>query len=158
MTSAGAEEEEEEGHDVAVAEINPTTPTSQPPPTKSCLSRHNSTHQSIKKKVNISNRAEIIEPDPLPLLVLANQNQGSLLDDDEVFSDSLPPPKRESMCAPYIEGDLVSETVAFVHGLPAWFDDERLNEMYDGYSLSHPGPDLVFTQYLNLFKATRSGP
>ncbi|KAH8240955.1 hypothetical protein KR026_008822 [Drosophila bipectinata] len=127
MTSAGAEEEEE--NEVAVAEINPTTPSSQPPPTKSCLSRHNSTHQSIKKKVNISNRAEIIEPDPLPLLVLASQNQGSLLDDDEVFSDSLPPPKRESMCAPYIEGDLVSETVAFVHGLPAWFDDERLNEI-----------------------------
>ncbi|EDV31056.1 uncharacterized protein Dana_GF14733, isoform A [Drosophila ananassae] len=124
MTSAVAEEE---GHHVTVAEI---TPTSQPPPTKSCLSRHNSTHQSIKKKVNISNRAEIIEPeDPLPLLVLASQNQGSLLDDDEVFSDSLPPPKRESMCAPYIEGDLVSETVAFVHGLPAWFDDERLNEI-----------------------------
>ncbi|KAH8298191.1 hypothetical protein KR018_010572 [Drosophila ironensis] len=129
MTSAGAEEEEEATDVVGPAEVTPTTPPPQPPPTRSCLSRHNSTHQSIKKKVNISNRAEIIEPDPLPLLVLASQNQGSLLDDDEVFSDSLPPPKRESMCAPYIEGDLVSETVAFVHGLPAWFDDERLNEI-----------------------------
>ncbi|KAH8279787.1 hypothetical protein KR054_005590 [Drosophila jambulina] len=125
MTSAGADEED----DVVVAAVTATTPPPQPPPTKSCLSRHNSTHQSIKKKVNISNRAEIIEPEPLSLLVIASQNQGSLLDDDEVFSDSLPPPKRESMCAPYIEGDLVSETLAFAHGLPSWFDDERLNEI-----------------------------
>ncbi|XP_041449750.1 adenylyl cyclase-associated protein 1 isoform X2 [Drosophila obscura] len=128
MTSAGAEDED----DVAVATVTPTTPPPQPPPTKSCLSRHNSTHQSIKKKVNISNRAEIIEPEPLPPLQLANHNNnGSLADDDEVFSDSLPPPKRESMCAPYIEGDLVSETrpLAFAHGLPVWFEDERLNEM-----------------------------
>uniref|UniRef100_A0A6P4EFF4 Adenylyl cyclase-associated protein 1 isoform X3 n=1 Tax=Drosophila rhopaloa TaxID=1041015 RepID=A0A6P4EFF4_DRORH len=126
MTSADAEE----SGDVVVAAVTPTTPPPQPPPTKSCLSRHNSTHQSIKKKVNISNRAEIIEPDdPLPLLLLASQNQNSLLDDDEVFSDSLPPPKRESMCAPYIEGDVVSETLFFAHGLPSWFDDERLNEI-----------------------------
>ncbi|XP_032591799.1 adenylyl cyclase-associated protein 1 isoform X1 [Drosophila grimshawi] len=100
-------------------------------PTKSCLSRHNSTHHSIKKKVNISTRAEIIEPDT-SLLLLANHcnnnNNGSLGDDDEVFSDSLPPPKRESMCAPYIEGDMLPETLAFAHGLPSWFDDERLNE------------------------------
>lgn len=106
---------------------------SQTPPTKSCLSRHNSTHHSIKKKVNISNRAEIIEPEPSPisLLLLANHNNNnsSLADDDEVFSDSLPPPKRESMCAPYIEGELLPETLVFAHGLPAWFDDERLNEM-----------------------------
>jgi len=127
MTSGDAEEADEV---VVVATVTPTTPPPQPPPTKSCLSRHNSTHQSIKKKVNISNRAEIIEPDPLPLLLLASQNQGSLLDDDEVFSDSLPPPKRESMCAPYIEGDVVSETLFFAHGLPSWFDDERLNDMY----------------------------
>ncbi|KAH8351994.1 hypothetical protein KR084_001044 [Drosophila pseudotakahashii] len=126
MTSGEAEEADEV---VVVAAVTPTTPPPQPPPTKSCLSRHNSAHQSIKKKVNISNRAEIIEPDPLPLLLLANQNQSSLLDDDEVFSDSLPPPKRESMCAPYIEGDVVSETLFFAHGLPSWFDDERLNEL-----------------------------
>ncbi|XP_017130241.1 adenylyl cyclase-associated protein 1 isoform X1 [Drosophila elegans] len=129
MTSGDAEESDDVV--VAAAEVTPTTPPPpQPPPTKSCLSRHNSTHQSIKKKVNISNRAEIIEPDPLPLLLLASQNQNSLLDDDEVFSDSLPPPKRESMCAPYIEGgDVVSETLFFAHGLPSWFDDERLNEI-----------------------------
>jgi len=84
--------------------------------------------------VNISNRAEIIEPDPLPLLLLASQNQSSLLDDDEVFSDSLPPPKRESMCAPYLEGDVVSENLFFAHGLPSWFEDERLNEMYEALS------------------------
>ncbi|EDX03303.1 GD22924 [Drosophila simulans] len=126
MTSGDAEEADEV---VVVGTVTPTTPPPQPPPTKSCLSRHNSTHQSIKKKVNISNRAEIIEPDPLPLLLLASQNQGSLLDDDEVFSDSLPPPKRESMCAPYIEGDVVSETLFFAHGLPSWFDDERLNDI-----------------------------
>ncbi|SPP79922.1 adenylyl cyclase-associated protein 1 isoform X1 [Drosophila guanche] len=128
MTSAGVEDED----DVVVATVTPTTPPPQPPPTKSCLSRHNSTHQSIKKKVNISNRAEIIEPEPeLPPLGMHNHNNnnGSLADDDEVFSDSLPPPKRESMCAPYIEGDLVSETLAFAHGLPVWFEDERLNEM-----------------------------
>ncbi|KAH8263502.1 hypothetical protein KR044_010003 [Drosophila immigrans] len=106
-------------------------PQQQPQPTKSCLSRHNSTHQSIKKKVNISNRAEIIEPEPTSLLLLANHNNNnsSLADDDEVFSDSLPPPKRESMCAPYIEGELLPETLVFAHGLPAWFDDERLNEI-----------------------------
>lgn len=138
MTSAGADEDD-------VGEVAmPMQPTqqqqqqepakpSQTPPTKSCLSRHNSTHHSIKKKVNISNRAEIIEPEPSPisLLLLANHNNNnsSLADDDEVFSDSLPPPKRESMCAPYIEGELLPETLVFAHGLPAWFDDERLNEM-----------------------------
>nr|XP_016945012.1 adenylyl cyclase-associated protein 1 isoform X1 [Drosophila suzukii] len=126
MTSGDAEEADEV---VVAAAVTPTTPPPQPPPTKSCLSRHNSTHQSIKKKVNISNRAEIIEPDPLPLLLLASQNQSSLLDDDEVFSDSLPPPKRESMCAPYLEGDVVSENLFFAHGLPSWFEDERLNEI-----------------------------
>lgn len=107
--------------------------SSQTPPTKSCLSRHNSTHHSIKKKVNISNRAEIIEPEPSPisLLLLENHNNNNnlLIDDDEVFSDSLPPPKRESMCAPYIDADLLPETLIFAHGLPSWFDDERLNEM-----------------------------
>ncbi|XP_068140422.1 adenylyl cyclase-associated protein 1 isoform X1 [Drosophila tropicalis] len=141
MTSAG--DDDDNHHDQSNHNVNedsigsltkqatPPLPSVVAPPTKSCLSRHNSTHHSIKKKVNISNRAEIIEPDPLPLLLLANQNNNnnSLLDDDEVFSDSLPPPKRESMCAPYIEGDLISETLAFAHGLPAWFDDERLNEI-----------------------------
>ncbi|KAH8413198.1 hypothetical protein KR009_008736 [Drosophila setifemur] len=123
MTSNGTEEEDE----VVVPAMAATTPPPQPTRTKSCLSRNNSTHQSIKKKVNISNRAEIIEPDPLPHDFV--NHQSSLLDDDEVFSDSLPPPKRENMCAPYIEGHFLSETVAFAHGLPAWFDDERLNEL-----------------------------
>ncbi|XP_036343505.1 uncharacterized protein LOC118752733 [Rhagoletis pomonella] len=96
-------------------------------PVKSCLSRHNSTHTSIKKKVNISSHTEIIEPDPLPPppydpIALA-------VDDDDVFSDSLPPPKRESMCAPYIEPSEVPETAAYAHGLPEWFNDERINDI-----------------------------
>ncbi|XP_030383047.1 uncharacterized protein LOC115630570 [Scaptodrosophila lebanonensis] len=126
MTSATPEDEDAVA--VSSAVVSDTEPicSHKTAPTKSCLSRHNSTHHSIKKKVNISTRAEIIEPEPLPPLLISN----SIADDDEVFSDSLPPPKRESMCAPYIEGDTVSETFAFTHGLPAWFDDERLNEMY----------------------------
>lgn len=98
-------------------------------PPKSCLSRHNSTHTSIKKKVNICNHAEIIEPDPLPP---PPYDHPSLADDDDVFSDSLPPPKRESMCAPYIERYDDPETLAaFAHGLPEWFNDERINDMYE---------------------------
>ncbi|KAH8411859.1 hypothetical protein KR222_000157, partial [Zaprionus bogoriensis] len=140
MTSAGADEDDAlaaaatQQHQQQQQEVT-TQPAPAPPPTKSCLSRHNSTHHSIKKKVNISTRAEIIEPEPSPTsLLLAhhnhnNNNNSSLVDDDEVFSDSLPPPKRESMCAPYIDAELLPETLAFAHGLPAWFDDERLNEI-----------------------------
>ncbi|KAM8717247.1 hypothetical protein ACLKA7_004019 [Drosophila subpalustris] len=138
MTSAGTDDDDTDavgaGFEAAVAAPpQQQQQQQQPQPTKSCLSRHNSTHQSIKKKVNISTRAEIIEPEPSPtsLLLLANHNNNnnSLADDDEVFSDSLPPPKRESMCAPYIEGELLPETLVFAHGLPSWFDDERLNEI-----------------------------
>ncbi|XP_037958804.1 uncharacterized protein LOC119688193 [Teleopsis dalmanni] len=94
---------------------------------KSCLSRHNSTHTSIKKKVNISTHAEIIEPDPLPP---PHYDHASLGDDDDVFSDSLPPPKRESMCAPYIEpNNKIQDTVVFAHGLPEWFNDERIHDI-----------------------------
>ncbi|XP_053960938.1 uncharacterized protein LOC128865051 isoform X1 [Anastrepha ludens] len=96
-------------------------------PVKSCLSRHNSMHTSIKKKVNISTQAEIIEPDPLPP---HPYDPASLtVDDDDVFSDSLPPPKRESMCAPYIEPSEIPESVAYGHGLPDWFNDERINDI-----------------------------
>lgn len=106
---------------------------------KSCLSRHNSTHTSIKKRVNISVHTEIIEPDPLlPILVAATNNSNSTPsvgdDEDDVFSDSVPPPKRESMCAPYLErdvdyDDVVTETLAYAHGLPEWFNDERINDV-----------------------------
>uniref|UniRef100_A0A0K8U322 Uncharacterized protein n=1 Tax=Bactrocera latifrons TaxID=174628 RepID=A0A0K8U322_BACLA len=96
-------------------------------PVKSCLSRHNSMHTSIKKKVNISTQAEIIEPDPAPQS--PHEPVSSNVDDDDVFSDSLPPPKRESMCAPYIEQTDVPELVAYAHGLPEWFNDERINEI-----------------------------
>lgn len=112
---------------------NNTSP--QPPPTKSCLSRHNSTHTSVKKRVNISVHAEIIEPEPLPLPPLPTYQTASVGDEeDDVFSDSLPPPKRDSMCAPYIErdddnDDIASESLAYAHGLPEWFNDERINDM-----------------------------
>ncbi|XP_049318096.1 uncharacterized protein LOC105229330 isoform X1 [Bactrocera dorsalis] len=96
-------------------------------PVKSCLSRHNSIHTSIKKKVNISTQAEIIEPDPVPQS--PHEPVSSTVDDDDVFSDSLPPPKRESMCAPYIEQTDIPELVAYAHGLPEWFNDERINEI-----------------------------
>lgn len=100
---------------------------------KSCLSRHNSTHTSIKKRVNISVHTEIIEPDPLLTIILPMTcSIGD--EEDDVFSDSVPPPKRESMCAPYLERDIdnddvVSETLAYAHGLPEWFNDERINDV-----------------------------
>ncbi|XP_037816485.1 uncharacterized protein LOC119606901 isoform X1 [Lucilia sericata] len=100
---------------------------------KSCLSRHNSTHTSIKKRVNISVHTEIIEPDPLlPILVPITSSVGD--EEDDVFSDSVPPPKRESMCAPYLERDIdnddvVTESLAYAHGLPEWFNDERINDV-----------------------------
>lgn len=55
-------------------------------------------------------------------------------EEDDVFSDSVPPPKRESMCAPYLERDIdndddVTETLAYAHGLPEWFNDERINDV-----------------------------
>lgn len=96
-------------------------------PVKSCLSRHNSMHTSIKKKVNIMTQAEIIEPDPVPQS--PHDPVSSTVDDDDVFSDSLPPPKRESMCAPYIEQSEIPELLAYAHGLPEWFNDERINEI-----------------------------
>uniref|UniRef100_A0A1A9Z5Y6 Uncharacterized protein n=1 Tax=Glossina pallidipes TaxID=7398 RepID=A0A1A9Z5Y6_GLOPL len=100
---------------------------------KSCLSRHNSSHISIKKRVNISTHAEIIEPDPLMPILLHSASLGD--DEDEVFSDSMPPPKRDSMCAPYIErlvdddDDLIAESLAYCHGLPEWFNNERINDV-----------------------------
>uniref|UniRef100_A0A1A9WUC6 Adenylyl cyclase-associated protein n=1 Tax=Glossina brevipalpis TaxID=37001 RepID=A0A1A9WUC6_9MUSC len=98
---------------------------------KSCLSRHNSAHILIKKRVNISTHAEIIEPDPLMLALLHSASLGD--DEDEVFSDSMPPPKRDSMCAPYIErlsdDDLIAESLAYSHGLPEWFNNERINDV-----------------------------
>lgn len=100
---------------------------------KSCLSRHNSTHTSIKKRVNISVHTEIIETDPSPTCVLPNRTSAGD-EEDDVFSDSLPPPKRESMCAPYLErdiesDDLITETLAYSHGLPEWFNNERINDV-----------------------------
>ncbi|KNC31171.1 hypothetical protein FF38_14273 [Lucilia cuprina] len=100
---------------------------------KSCLSRHNSTHTSIKKRVNISVHTEIIEPDPLlPIIVPITSSVGD--EEDDVFSDSVPPPKRESMCAPYLERDIdnddvVTESLAYAHGLPEWFNNERINDV-----------------------------
>ncbi|KAL9923351.1 adenylyl cyclase-associated protein 1 isoform 1-T4 [Glossina fuscipes fuscipes] len=99
---------------------------------KSCLSRHNSGHISIKKRVNISTHAEIIEPDPLMPVLLHSASLGD--DEDDVFSDSMPPPKRDSMCAPYIErladdDDLIAESLAYCHGLPEWFNNERINDV-----------------------------
>lgn len=100
---------------------------------KSCLSRHNSTHTSIKKRVNISVHTEIIEADPLPPCILPTRSSVGD-EEDDVFSDSLPPPKRESMCAPYLErdienDDLIIETLAYSHGLPEWFNNERINDV-----------------------------
>lgn len=114
-----------------IESVNADVTTSSGHP-KSCLSRHNSTHTSIKKRVNISTHAEIIEPEPLPPLLVKSASLGD--DEDDVFSDSLPPPKRDSMCAPYIERDddihdVVSDTLAYSHGLPEWFNDERINDM-----------------------------
>ncbi|KAM7352016.1 adenylyl cyclase-associated protein 1 [Cochliomyia hominivorax] len=118
--------------DINANSTNTTTNAKNGKP-KSCLSRHNSTHTSIKKRVNISVHTEIIEPDPLlPILVPTTSSVGD--DEDDVFSDSVPPPKRESMCAPYLERDIdyddvVTETLAYAHGLPEWFNDERINDV-----------------------------
>ncbi|XP_067625072.1 uncharacterized protein capt isoform X2 [Eurosta solidaginis] len=113
--------------DLTIGLLNDGEATAGTTPVKSCLSRHNSTHTSMKKKVNISNYAEIIEPDPLSQPPYDPISLGA--DDDDVFSDSLPPPKRESMCAPYIENSDVPETAAYAHGLPEWFNDERINDI-----------------------------
>lgn len=82
---------------------------------ESCLSRRSSSKSSIKKKVAYNDSTEIIPPPEYSPM-------GN--DDDEVFSDSIPPKlPRGNMCAPYAtkRGSLPG-----LVALPDWFAEDRL--------------------------------
>ena len=78
---------------------------------ESCLSRRSSSKSSIKKKVNYNDSTEVI---PFP-----EHHSG---EDDEVFSDSIPPKlPRGDMCAPY---RTKRGSIPGLAALPHWFVEE----------------------------------
>lgn len=107
---------------------------------KSCMSsRRSSSKSSIKKRVNYSESQEIIPPPPLLddaaiAIALKNGNYNyceeidaktntAILDDDEVFSDSVPAKfLRGDMCTPYPKK---RSSIPGVFALPDWFADDR---------------------------------
>lgn len=83
----------------------------------SCLSRGGSSTKSSmkKKKVNLNDSAEII-----PTIVT---HQQSVEDDDEVFSDSIPPKlPRGDMCTPFVTK---RGSIPGLAALPDWFREEK---------------------------------
>lgn len=90
--------------------------------TKSCLVRGASTKSSLTKKhVNYNEHEEMI---PQPAAFASDQN--SLLDDDEVFSDSIAPQlPRGNMCAPYMTK---RGSMPGLVALPDWFSMESYRE------------------------------
>lgn len=92
----------------------------------SCLSRGGSSKNSIKKKVNLNESAEIIPPPP-PITDAIDTNnvekQHSIEDDDEVFSDSVPPKlPRGNMCTPFV---VKRGSIPGLAALPDWFREEK---------------------------------
>lgn len=84
-----------------------------------CLLRRDSARASIKKKVRCSETAEVI---PVPDYFINEEK--SLDDDDDVFSDTAPiQTPRGNMCTPYIER---KGSLPAVDALPDWFPDSRL--------------------------------
>lgn len=79
---------------------------------RSCLSRRSS---SLKKSVYINHSAKVIE-----------ENDRSSWEDDEVFSDSIPPSQRRNMCAPFL---LKRGSIQGSFGLPDWFNEDRFIDM-----------------------------
>lgn len=91
----------------------------------SCLSRGGSNKNSIKKKVNLNDSAEIIPPPPPPPLNVAETDtkQASMEEDDEVFSDSVPPKlPRGNMCTPFVTK---RGSIPGLAALPDWFREEK---------------------------------
>lgn len=89
--------------------------------TKSCLVRGSSNRSILtaKKHVNYSESADII---PAPHI----SDQNSLADDDEVFSDSIPPQlPRGDMCAPFMTK---RGSMPGLVALPDWFSLEHFRE------------------------------
>lgn len=81
----------------------------------SCLSRGGS-KASIKKKVNLNESAEIIPPQ-------ISAEQHSVEEDDEVFSDSIPPKlPRGDMCTPFVTK---RGSIPGLAALPDWFREEK---------------------------------
>lgn len=81
----------------------------------SCMSRGGS-HRA-KKKVNLNDSAEIIPPSP------AVTTQQSTEEDDEVFSDSIPPMlPRGNMCTPFVTK---RGSIPGLAALPDWFREEK---------------------------------
>lgn len=93
---------------------------------KSCMSsRRSSSKSSIKKRVNYSESREIIPPPPLENGNYCYDTEASAntLDDDEVFSDSVPAKfLRGDMCTPYPKK---RSSIPGVFSLPDWFADDR---------------------------------
>lgn len=79
---------------------------------RSCLSRRSS---SLKKSVYINHSAKVIE-----------ENDKSSWEDDEVFSDSIPPSQRRNMCAPFLPK---RGSIQGSFGLPDWFNEDRFIDM-----------------------------
>ncbi|GAB0091850.1 hypothetical protein DMENIID0001_067360 [Sergentomyia squamirostris] len=80
---------------------------------KSCLSRRSSSKSSMKKRVNYNASTEFIPPSDL----------NSINDDDEVFSDSIPPQlPRGDMCTPYLKK---RGSMPGLVALPDWFNTDH---------------------------------
>lgn len=99
---------------------------------KSCMSsRRSSSKSSIKKRVNYSESQEVIPSPPPPIdqqldaanYLDENGAYANAIDDDEVFSDSVPAKfLRGDMCTPYPKK---RSSIPGVFALPDWFADDR---------------------------------
>lgn len=99
---------------------------------KSCMSsRRSSSKSSIKKRVNYSESQEVIPSPPPPIdhqldganYFDENGAYANAIDDDEVFSDSVPAKfLRGDMCTPYPKK---RSSIPGVFALPDWFADDR---------------------------------
>lgn len=93
-------------------------------PLSSCLSRRGSSRSSIKKKVVYNESAEVIpEPEYFINNDALHRNIQHDEDDDEVFSDNIPPPlPRGDMCTPFVAR---RGSIPGLPALPDWFPDDK---------------------------------